>query len=43
MSDVPQKPAPQRHWVEKAGLWSGFALINLLMLRAGLTMSEGLS
>lgn len=40
----PPPPAAQpRHWVEKAGFWSGFALINLVMLRAGLTMSEGVS
>ncbi|MFD1794486.1 hypothetical protein FQV27_07640 [Paracoccus aurantiacus] len=39
----PAPPAAPRHWVERAGFWSGFALINLLMLRAGLNISEGLS
>lgn len=41
--EQPKEPMPPRHWVERAGFWSGFALINLLMLRASLRMSEGLA
>ena len=41
--EPPEEPRAPRHWAERAGFWSGFALINLLMLRAGLTMSEGLT
>ena len=41
--EPPPPPAAPRHWVERAGFWSGFALINLLMLRASLTTSEGLT
>ena len=41
--EPPKAPKAPRHWVEKAGFWSGFVLIILLMLRASLPLPEEMS
>lgn len=34
------EPQPRTHWISTAGFWSGFAIMTLLWLRAGLQIYE---